>query len=211
MVSDRRSTHERPGKESPGKAKHGKVTVEKSKSAMAPKTADKAIGGQKLSEIQVIELEAKDATQDKERNGGSKLLSQRAQKKQRLLLETDQCGSRTGKKVPLDAISCISDYSVISNIDYAPKVNRRRREGASTPLTSKSLKDFTNSPEGKCAVLHAVWANSEFAFLCLFGTYHLIFLFSFVLLGCPLLSVLPLFCFVSIFVSCRAAPRRAVP
>ena len=216
MVSDRRSTHERPGKESPGKAKHGKVTVEKSKSAMAPKTADKAIGGQKLSEIQVIELEAteaKDATQDKERNGGSKLLSQRAQKKQRLLLETNQCGSRTGKKVPLDAISCISDYSVISNIDYAPKVNRRRREGASTPLTSKSLKDFTNSPEGKCAVLHAVWANSEFAFLCLFGTYHLIFFvfFRFVRVSFAECSSVVLFCFYFCAVPCRAVQCRAVP
>ena len=155
MVSDRRSTHERSGKESPGKAKHGNVTVEKSKSAMARKLADKAIVGQKISAIQVIELEAtdaKDATPDKERKGGSKLLSQRAQTKQRLLLEMDQCSGRTGKKVPLDAISCISDYTVISNIDYAPKmtVSRRHRERASTPLTPKSLKDFTNSPEGKC-------------------------------------------------------------
>ena len=57
------------------------------------------------------------------------------------------------------------------------------------------------------------WANPEFAFLCLLGTYFLIFCFvsgfvwaSFAVFCC----LLPLLCFVSIFVPCRVVSCSAV-
>lgn len=96
---------------------------------------------QVTDEIQVIP--------DKEdNNGNDKLLNARAQKNKR----TFHKPQKTKKKgVPLDAISCISDYSELSNIDYQQKkrpISSKRKADTSTPLTFKSLKDFTNSPEG---------------------------------------------------------------
>ena len=147
-ASDRRSIH---GQEDlPGKTRS---VTGKTKAKVPSATKDTAVKGRKVSEIQVIELEVpdeRDATQDADLKGRSKLLANRSQQKKRVI-PVDQRSSKEARKVPLDAISCISDYSAISNIDYSPQktTTRRGRPGAATPLTSKSLKDFTNSPEGK--------------------------------------------------------------
>lgn len=106
-----------------------------------------------LEEIQVIPDESTDDDHDSDDKRKftqqAKLLGSRAQRNKRLLQPFGKA-SRGKRGVPLDAISCISDYSMISNIDYqhVKKNKVTQRSGAATPLTFKSLKDFTNSPEG---------------------------------------------------------------
>jgi hypothetical protein len=104
-----------------------------------------------IEEIQVIPFESTDDDHDDKGkfNRQGKLLGARAQRNKRVL-QLNGKASRVKREVPLDAISCISDYSMISNIDYqkVKKGKARDRTGAATPLTFKSLKDFTNSPEG---------------------------------------------------------------
>ncbi|XP_031550659.1 regulator of G-protein signaling 22-like [Actinia tenebrosa] len=106
-----------------------------------------------VDEIQVIPDESTDDDRDdddkRKFTQQAKLLGSRGQRNKRLLQPAGK-GSRVKKGVPLDAISCISDYSMISNIDYqhVKKSKVAQRSGAATPLTFKSLKDFTNSPEG---------------------------------------------------------------
>lgn len=103
----------------------------------------------KSSEIQVIPIASPETLQPL--NEG-KLLPQRSSSSKRLLPGKQPPKSAGKKRVPLDAISCISDYSVLSNIDFQPRNTpsgkQSHQEGTSL-LTSKSLKDFTNSPEGK--------------------------------------------------------------
>lgn len=104
----------------------------------------------KISEIQVIPLLSPETPQV---NQARKLLPQRSRSSKRLLSNKQLPKSAGKKRVPLDAISCISDYSVLSNIEFAPRKSsagkRGQQEGTSL-LTSKLLKDFTNSPEGEC-------------------------------------------------------------
>ena len=110
----------------------------------------------KFSEIQVIPLLSPETPQA---NQARKLLPQRSRSTKRLLSNKQPPKSAGKKRVPLDAISCISDYSVLSNIEFAPRKSsagkRGQQEGTSL-LTSKSLKDFTNSPEGKVCCLYRV-------------------------------------------------------
>ena len=106
----------------------------------------------KNSEIQVIPLPSPETLQPL--NEG-KLLPQRSRSSNRLLHGRQPPKSAGKKLVPLDAISCISDYSVLSNIDFQPRNSpsgKLSRQGGTTLLTSKSLKDFTNSPEGKTEI-----------------------------------------------------------
>ena len=106
----------------------------------------------KSFEIQVIPIASPEPLQPL--NEG-KLLSQRPRSSKRLL-PGKQPPKFAGKKgVPLDAISCISDYSVLSNIDFQPRntpSGKQSRQGGTSLLTSQSLKDFTNSPEGKIEI-----------------------------------------------------------
>ena len=81
-----------------------------------------------------------------------KILNNRPKTTQKHLFVNKYEGLKTKVTgVPLDAISCISDYSAISNIDYVRKKSHSKtvRAGKTAALTSKSLKDFTNSPEGE--------------------------------------------------------------
>ena len=103
----------------------------------------------KSSEIQVIPIASPEPVQPL--NEG-KLLPQRPRSSKRLLPGKPPPKFVPKKGVPLDAISCISDYSVLSNIDFQPRntpPGKQSRQGGTSLLTSKSLKDFTNSPEGK--------------------------------------------------------------
>lgn len=100
------------------------------------------------SEIQVIPITSPDTLQP---HSEGKLLPQRSRNSRRLLLGKQLPKSTGKKRVPLDAISCISDYSVLSNIEFQPRVTspgKHGQPGGTSLLTSKSLKDFTNSPEG---------------------------------------------------------------
>ena len=104
----------------------------------------------KISEIQVIPLLSPETVQPAQEG---KLLPQRSRNSKRLLSSKQPPKSAGKKRVPLDAISCISDYSVLSNIEFAPQrtsLGKNGRQEGTTLLTSKTLKDFTNSPEGKC-------------------------------------------------------------
>ena len=106
----------------------------------------------KSSEIQVIPIASPETLQPL--NEG-KLLPQRSRSSNRLLSGRQLPKSAGKKRVPLDAISCISDYSVLSNIDFQPRSTpsgNQSRQGGTSLLTSKSLKDFTNSPEGKIEI-----------------------------------------------------------
>jgi len=103
----------------------------------------------KSSEIQVIPLLSPDTLQTAQEK---KLLPQRSRNSTRLLSNKQPPKSAGKKRVPLDAISCISDYSILSNIEFAPRKAPAGKQGGqegTSLLTSKSLKDFTNSPEGK--------------------------------------------------------------
>ena len=103
----------------------------------------------KSSEIQVIPIASPEPVQPL--NEG-KLLPQRPRSSKRLLPGKPPPKFVPKKGVPLDAISCISDYTVLSNIDCQPRntpPGKQSRQGGTALLTSKSLKDFTNSPEGK--------------------------------------------------------------
>jgi len=103
----------------------------------------------KSSEIQVIPIASPETLQPL--NEG-KLLPQRSRSSKRLLPGKQPPKSAKEKRVPLDAISCISDYSVLSSIDFQPRntpSGKQSHQGGTSLLTSKSLKDFTNSPEGK--------------------------------------------------------------
>ena len=103
----------------------------------------------KSSEIQVILIASPETLQPL--NEG-KLLPQRSRSSKRLLPGKQPPKSAKEKRVPLDAISCISDYSVLSSIDFQPRntpSGKQSHQGGTSLLTSKSLKDFTNSPEGK--------------------------------------------------------------
>ncbi|XP_032220371.2 uncharacterized protein LOC5519668 isoform X2 [Nematostella vectensis] len=115
----------------------------------------------KVQEIQVIPNEpseyandfAKALLKDEEpqQKARGKLLSGRTQKNKRMLLSPGKVKGGT-KGVPLDAISCISDYSIVSNIDYPQRgqvvTPPKQLKGSASQLTLKSLKDFTDSPEG---------------------------------------------------------------
>lgn len=106
----------------------------------------------KSSEIQVIPMASPEPLQPL--NEG-KLLLQRPRSSKRLLPGKQPSKSAGKKGVPLDAISCISDYSVLSNIDFQPRNTpswKQSRQGGTSLLTFKSLKDFTNSPEGKIQI-----------------------------------------------------------
>ena len=103
----------------------------------------------KSSEIQVIPFASPEPLQPL--NEG-KLLPQRPRSSKRLLPGKQPPKSAAKKGVPLDAISCISDYSVLSNIDFQPRntpPGKQSSQGGTSLLTSKSLMDFTNSPEGE--------------------------------------------------------------
>lgn len=107
----------------------------------------------KSSEIQVIPLLSPETLQTPQEG---KLLPQRSRGSKRLLSNKQPPRSAGKKRVPLDAISCISDYSVLSNIEFAPRrtsAGKHGRQEGTSMLTSKSLKDFTNSPEGKASQL----------------------------------------------------------
>jgi len=103
-------------------------------------------------EIQVIP--------DKEdTNGNDKLLNARAQRNKRSFYKPQKVKK---KGVPLDAISCVSDYSEFSNIDYQQKkrpISSKRKARSATPLTLKSLKDFTNSPEGMFSYRYCIFLS----------------------------------------------------
>ena len=108
----------------------------------------------KSPEIQVIPLLSPETTQQTAQE--RKLLPQRSRSSKRLLSSKQPPKSAGTKPVPLDAISCISDYSILSNIEFAPRPRTTagkngHKEAGTSLLTSKSLKDFTNSPEGKTA------------------------------------------------------------
>lgn len=101
------------------------------------------------SEIQVIPIASPETLQPLNE---AKLLPQRSRSSKRLLSGNRPPKSAGKQRVPLDAISCISDYSVLSNIELQPRrtpSGKNGRQGGTSLLTSKSLKDFTNSPEGK--------------------------------------------------------------
>lgn len=100
----------------------------------------------KSSEIQVIPLLSPETDQ------GKKLLPQRSRSSKRLLSNKQPSKSADKKRVPLDSISCISDYSALSNFEFTPRnssAGKKDQQEGTSPLTSKSLKDFTNSPEGR--------------------------------------------------------------
>ena len=106
----------------------------------------------KSSEIQVIPVASPEILQPL--NEG-KLLPQRSRSSNRLVPGKQPPKSAVKKRVPLDVISCISDYSVVSSIDFQPRnmpSGKQSRQGGTSLLTSKSLKDFTNSPEGKIEI-----------------------------------------------------------
>lgn len=106
----------------------------------------------KSSEIQVIPIASPEPLQPLDEG---KLLPQRPRSSKRLLPGKLPPKFAGKKGVPLDAISCISDYSVLSNIDFQPRntpSGKQSRQGGTSLLTSKSLKDFTNSPEGKTEI-----------------------------------------------------------
>ncbi|KAL9980558.1 hypothetical protein ACROYT_G009160 [Oculina patagonica] len=102
----------------------------------------------KSSEIQVIPIASPETLQPPKEG---KLLPQRSRSSKRVLSGKQPPKSAGKKRVPLDAISCISDYSVLSNVEFQPRTTpsgKNSRQGGTSLLTSKSLKDFTNSPEG---------------------------------------------------------------
>ena len=112
-------------------------------------TQEEKINQGKSSEIQVIPIASPETPQP---HNEGKLLPQRSRSSRRLLPGKQPPKSAGKKRVPLDAISCISDYSVLSNIEFQPRVTplgKDGQQGGTSLLTSKSLKDFTNSPEGK--------------------------------------------------------------
>ena len=114
-----------------------------------PEETELALPVSKISPLKIPQPNpARDQVKD---TGNLKLLASRSQKTPRRLSASkhETLKDRKGG-VPLDAISCISDYSAISNIDYMPKKSHSKtvRAGKTLALTSKSLKDFTNSPEG---------------------------------------------------------------
>ena len=108
--------------------------------------------GRKTSEIQVIPIAPSEIQEPIETDRWqNKLLPQRTRSSKRLLTTKQQPTSAGKKRVPLDAISCVSDYSVFSNIELVPRTVSLRKHGRQDDvslLTSKSLRDFTNSPEG---------------------------------------------------------------
>lgn len=111
-------------------------------------TQEEKINQGKSSEIQVIHIASPETPQP---HNEGKLLPQRSRSSRRLLPGKQPPKSAGKKRVPLDAISCISDYSVLSNIEFQPRVTplgKDGQQGGTSLLTSKSLKDFTNSPEG---------------------------------------------------------------
>lgn len=125
-------------------AEKGEEKVSPLKNAQVEKKSE----GQS-SEIQVIPIASPETIQP---HNEGKLLPQRSRSSKRLLPGKQPPKSAGKKRVPLDAISCISDYSVLSNIEFQPRVapsGKQGRQGGTSLLTSKSLKDFTNSPEGK--------------------------------------------------------------
>lgn len=127
-----------------GKDEKGEEKVPASKDTQVEQKNER-----KSSEIQVIPVASPETLQPL--NEG-KLLPQRPRSSKRLLSGKQSPKSAGKKRVPLDAISCISDYSVLSNIDFQPRntpSGKHSRQGGTSLLTSKSLKDFTNSPEGK--------------------------------------------------------------
>lgn len=120
----------------------GEEKIPASKDAQAEKKSDGL-----SSEIQVIPT-----TETIHPLNEGKLLPQRSRSSKRLFSDKQPPKSAGKKRVPLDAISCISDYSILSNIEFQPRSTPSRKhggQGGTSLLTSKSLKDFTNSPEGK--------------------------------------------------------------
>lgn len=103
----------------------------------------------KIAEIQVFPLVSPETL---ENDQGRKLLAQRSRSRKQLLPSAQATKITNVKKlVPLDAISCISDYSNMNNVEFSPRKTAAEKTGhqdGTSPLTFKSLKDFTNSPEG---------------------------------------------------------------
>lgn len=149
------------------------------------KPENKAVKDECISEIQVIP-EENDPVLGVSKNLRMKLrqaslfgdtgnsnLTNRSKKSQRLPSPTKREASKNKDTwVPLDAISCISDYSTISNIDFMPKKSHSKtvRAGKTPALTPKSLKDFTNSPEGTTAKVFVVLKFC--VFLCQWISIH---------------------------------------
>ena len=121
-----------------------KITVEK-REELSPKHANVEMKNERnISEIQVFP----------ETLQNNKLLPQRPRTPKQQLPNTQIAKSATTNKklVSLDAVSCISDYSILSNVEFASRktaTEKKRHQEGTSPLTFKSLKDFTNSPEGK--------------------------------------------------------------
>ena len=124
-----------------------KITVEK-REELSPKHANVEMKNERnISEIQVF-------PETLQNNHGNKLLPQRPRTPKQQLPNTQIAKSATTNKklVSLDAVSCISDYSILSNVEFASRktaTEKKRHQEGTSPLTFKSLKDFTNSPEGK--------------------------------------------------------------
>lgn len=120
-----------------------KITVEK-REELSPKHANVEMKNERnISEIQVFP----------ETLQNNKLLPQRPRTPKQQLPNTQIAKSATTNKklVSLDAVSCISDYSILSNVEFASRktaTEKKRHQEGTSPLTFKSLKDFTNSPEG---------------------------------------------------------------
>lgn len=130
----------------------GKIatTIEKREESNLKNTQVDIKSERKIAEIQVFPLVSPKTL---ENNQGRKLLPQRTRSRKQLLPSTQPTKTTNIKKlVPLDAISSISDYSIMSNVEFSPRKTAAEKTGhqdGTSPLTFKSLKDFTNSPEGK--------------------------------------------------------------